>query len=139
MRVLVLALADHASVSQPGSKLNVNGIFDTIGSTAFPTLHPAAVLALRLQLDYEDRMAKHSLEIVIVNQDGKELTKLQNNVEVKEIAPGQRATLNQIVFLQQLQFKAPDRFSVVVKWNGEEKQRIPLDVLAIQAPPSAAG
>jgi hypothetical protein len=139
MRVLVAALADHASVSQPGDKLNVNGVFDTIYAAAFPTVLPAAALALRLQLDYEDRGSKHSVEVVIVNQDGKEFAKLQGGIEAPDIPPGQRVVVNQIIYFQQLAFQAQDKFSIVIKWNGDEKQRLPLDVLAIQATPPGGG
>lgn len=140
VRVLVAALADHASVSSPGDKLNVNGIFDTITTTAFPVILPAAALALRLQLDYEDRQpSKHVLEVVIVNQDGKEFAKLHGDIQAPDIPPGQRVTINNIIFFQQLAFQAADRFSIAIKWNGVEQQRLPLDVLAIPATPPGGG
>lgn len=137
MRVLIAALADHASVSQPGEKLNVNGVFDTIGAAGFPTALAAAALAIRLQLDYEDRKAKHSLEVVIVNQDGKEFAKIGSGIEAPEIRPGARVVVNQLIFFQRLVFQAPDKFSIVIRWNGDEKQRLSLDVVAVQAPPTA--
>src|SRR5215218_3045756 len=105
MRVLVAALADHASISQ-GDKLNVDGIFNMLHAPAFPVILPTAALALRLQLEYEDRNTNHSLEVVIVNQDGKEFAKLQGNIESPDIPPGQLVTINNIIFYQQLVFQA---------------------------------
>ena len=141
MRVLIAALADYASVSQPGDKLNVMGAFDTIGAPSFPVVHPTAVLALRLQLEYEDRASHHTLGILIVNQDGKEFAKIEGTVPTPEIPPGKRLVANHLVFFQQLHFEAPDRFSIVIRWDGEEKQRLPLDVVKITppVPPPAAG
>ncbi len=138
MRVLVAALADHASISQPGDKLNVNGAFNTILSPSFPVILPTAALALRLQLEYEDRQSKHSIEVVIVNQDGKEFAKLRGNVLAPDIPPGQVVTINNIIFYQQLIFQAPDKFSIVIRWNGDVVQRLPLDV-ALQAPSPSGG
>jgi hypothetical protein len=139
MRVLVAALADHASISQPGDKLNVNGIFNTVSAPGFPLLLPAASLALRIQLAYEDRKSKHKMEVVIVNQDGKEFAKVQGNVEVPEIPPGELVTINDIILLQQLVFKGPDKFSIVIRWDEDEKQRLPLHVVAIPTSPPDAG
>lgn len=134
MQVLIAALADYANVTQDG-KLNVMGAFDTIIAKQFPAVLPLAVIALRLTLDYEDRSAAHSLELVIVNQDGREFGKLEGRLEVPQIPPGQRATVNQVLTLQQLSFDRPDRFSVVIRWDGEERQRLPLDVVAVPASP----
>jgi len=131
MRILIAALADHASVSQPGNKLNVNGVFDTIGAKAFPMVLPTAVLALRIQFEYEDRKSNHSLDVIIVTQDGKELAKIEGQVTTTEIPPGQRLVANQLMVFQQLTFQAPDRFSIVIRWDGEEKQRLPLDVVKV--------
>lgn len=135
MRILIAALADSANVGTPGDKLNLMGVFDTIGAASFPTIHPTAALALRLQFDYEDRNSSHKLEVLILNQDGREFGKIEGKVEIGGIAPGGRATANQIFMLQQLRFQAPDRFSIVLRWDGKERQRLPLDVVAIPAPP----
>lgn len=136
MRVLIAALCDHANVAQPGDKLNLMGVFDTIGAAKFPAVHPVTALALRLQFDYEDRSSAHTLEVVIVNQDGREFAKIEGEVQTPEIPPGGRVTSNQVFVLQQLLFQTADRFSIVIRWDGEEKQRLPLDVVAVQAPPA---
>lgn len=96
---------------------------------------PLIVVALRLQLEYEDR-AEHALEVVIVTQDGKEFTKFQTNIEVEDIEPGRRVVINYLVFLQRLKFDAPERFSVSVRWDTHEEQRFPLDVALQEAPPA---
>lgn len=136
MRVLIAALADYANVTAEG-KLNVMGVFDTLSAPQFPVVHPVAVIALRLIFDYEDRNSQHSIELVIVTQDGREFAKLEGRVEIPSIPPGQRATVNQILILQQLKFDRPDKFSVIIRWDGDERQRLPLDVVAVQAPPQS--
>jgi len=137
VRILIAALAEYASISQPGNKLNVLGAFDTIGAHQFPVVHLQAVLALRMQFEYDDRSSRHALAIVIVNQDGKEFAKLEGPVQTPDIEPGKRNVTNHILILQQLRFKAPDQFSIIIKWDGEEQQRLPLDVVQIvQAPPA---
>jgi hypothetical protein len=133
MRVLIVALADYASVSQPGNKLNVMGVFDTIGAPAYPVMLPTMVIAIRLQLEYEDRSSTHELAVVIANQDGRELGRLEANVDVPMIQPGQRIVGNHILSVRQVTFQAPDKFSVRLLWDKDEIQRIPLDV--VLAPP----
>ncbi len=54
MKVQLAVLADQANVAPPG-KLNIMGIFDTIGAEKFPTTLAFMVLAIRLKLEYEDR------------------------------------------------------------------------------------
>jgi hypothetical protein len=137
VRVLVAALADHASISAD-DKLSINGIFDAIRPESreiFPLTLPIAYLALRLQLEYEDRDAKHTMEIIIENQDGKAFAKIEAELEIGPIPAGARIPINNVYQFQQLIFERPDKFSIVVLWDTEEKQRIPLDV-AVQAPPS---
>lgn len=135
MRVLIAALCDYANIAQPGNKLNVMGTFDSILALAFPTILPMATLALRLTFDYEDRESKHQLSVTIVNQDGKEFAKIEGELQIPPIPPGRRETANQIIVLQQLTFQRPDKFKIVIGWDGQEIQRLQLDVdLLPQAP-----
>jgi len=130
MRVIVAALADHAAVGQ-GDKLSISGIFDVISTEKFPTTHHHAYLALRFLFEYEDRNKKHKVEIVIQTQD-KPVAKFEAEVEIGPIPAGVRIPVNHVFEFQGLVFERPDKFSIVVLWDGEEKQRIPLDV-ALQA------
>jgi len=126
MRVIVAALCDHAAPGQ-NDKLNINGIFDIIWAEKFPTTHHHAYLALRLLFEYEDRNKKHTVEVVIENQD-RALARFEAEVEIGAIPPGVRIPVNHIFEFQQLVFERPDKFSIAILWDGEERQRIPLDV-----------
>ncbi|HEX9895397.1 MAG TPA: hypothetical protein VGA78_15820 [Gemmatimonadales bacterium] len=134
MKVLIAALADHANIAHPGDKLNLMGVFDVIGAPQFPVVHPGAVLAIRLELEYEDGERKHTLAVVIVNQDGKEFAKIETQMEVAKVKPGQRLTANHLLFFRHLAFRAPESFSVLIRWDGELKQTLPLDVVAVPPP-----
>jgi hypothetical protein len=71
MDVQVAVLADYANIAA-GDKLNVMGIFNTIFASAFPTVHPFMVLALRLRLGYEDGGKTHDLVVSLRDEDGRE-------------------------------------------------------------------
>ncbi|HLG05043.1 MAG TPA: hypothetical protein VI383_02755 [Gemmatimonadales bacterium] len=131
MRILIAALAEHASESSPGSKLNVSGVFDVIAAESFPTVLPAAALVLRLQFEYEDGERTHTLQIVLLTQDGEQVINIEDEIQMLRIAPGQRRTMNYIIHLQQLVFQFPERFSIDISWNREILQRLPLDVVAL--------
>src|SRR3990172_7761919 len=119
MRILVAALAEHASESSPGKKLNVNGVFDVIQAPSFPTVLPAAALVLRLQFEYEDGERTHALQIVLLTQDGEQLINIEDQIPMPKIAPGQRVMINQIIQLRQFVFPYPERFSIEISWNGQ--------------------
>ena len=83
MRILIAALAEHASESSPGSKLNVSGVFDVIAAESFPTVLPAAALVLRLQFEYEDGERTHTLQIVLLTQDGEQVINIEDEIQMQ--------------------------------------------------------
>ena len=131
MRLLVAALADYANVTADG-KLNVFGVFDTIfvPKDKFPAVHLLAVVALRLMFEYEDGDAHHILAVTLVNQDGREFARSEGAIDIPKIEPGNRAVVNQVLVLHQLRFDHPAKLAVAIRWDGDEKQRLPLDVVS---------
>src|SRR5689334_16697306 len=121
MRVLIAGLVDHANIAQPGDKLNLFGIFDTVGAASFPVTLAAATLALRLQFENSypenDGGRNGVLLILIVSQDGKEFGRIEGHLSVPPIAAGARMTMNHLITLRQVTFRSAQRLSIVIKWN----------------------
>ncbi len=82
MEVDFAILADSAQVV--GGKLYVlGGAFDTINSKKAPIIHSAMSLAFRLLFDAGEVDRTHNLEIVILDEDGKQIAKAGGPLMVK--------------------------------------------------------
>ena len=137
MRLQIAALADYANIAQ-GNKLNLMGVFDTIHVGNFPTVHPSMVLALRIQLEYEDGDREHTLDVKIEDEDGREIGKASAQAQVPRIAPGTQLTSNQILTFQGIRMRAAGRLIFRIEWNGEEVERVLLTVALVQQQPPQA-
>lgn len=135
MEVTLAALADGANIA-PGGKLNLLGVFDTIGMSRFPGIHGFMVLALRLRLNYEDGGKKHSLEVTMVDVDGKEIMHARNQLMVNKISPGEYAHTNHILNFVGTTYNKPGRFVFKLKWDGELTHEVHLKVAKTQPPGS---
>lgn len=88
MEIVLAAVADAANVSLHG-KLNILGTFDTIPAYASPVRAPQMVLAITLRAEYEDRCRTHTVELDLVDEDGRQLLTARAEPVVGEIQPGQ--------------------------------------------------
>lgn len=127
MKVQLAVLADQANVAPPG-KLNIMGIFDTIGAEKFPITLAFMVLAIRLKLEYEDREKTHELVISMQDEDGKEYINAKAKLKVEKVPPGETAHLNHILSFPGTRFGKPGKYSFRILWNGQEVDRVELRV-----------
>ena len=137
MIVEVAVVADYANMAD-GEKLNVMGMFDRIWATAFPAAHPSMVLAFRLRFDFDDRNKAHTMEIGLFDEDGHQFGGGSGAIEVGSIPAGQRQVISQILPFVGITFPHPGDYHFVLRWNGEEKARVPLTVAVRPTPPTAA-
>ena len=135
MRVEVAVLADYANIAE-GGKLNVMGMFDHIRAPSFPCVHPSMVLALRLRVEFEDRARDHAIEVRLVDEDGQLLGGGDGKISVGPIPPGEGQIVNQILPFVHAVFPKAGGYSFLVRWDGEEKARVPLSLTQV-APPAA--
>lgn len=133
MNVQLAVLADAANIA-PVGKLNVLGIFDTITASHFPIVHPAMVLAIRLRVDYDDGDRQHPLVVELRDEDGKVYLKGEASVALPKIPPGEFAHINQILNFAQPTFRAPGQYHFRILWDGEEKTRVDLKLVAAAKP-----
>jgi len=130
MELLTILAADYANIAQ-GGKLNVMGIFREIYATSFPAQHPSMVLIVKLGADLGEYGDSRNLRIRLVDPDGKEMVKFENNIEIPQPVNGQRPEVNAILALNGLVFPAPGRYPFSVQIDKDYKGQLPLDVVAI--------
>lgn len=137
MRISLAVFAERFELF-PNGNLNVFGIYESIAAEQFPLTLSALPLVFRIQLGYEDWSEEpHKLRLELVNQDSKSAGWMEVDVKVAKIAPGKRHVESKVATLNGVVFPKPDEYTLIMKWNGQEVQRVALSVTRAepQAPP----
>ncbi|MBI4369019.1 MAG: hypothetical protein HY547_02195 [Elusimicrobia bacterium] len=124
-------LADAAEVT--GGKLYVlGGAFDTIWIKEPPVTVPHMTLAMRFLFSPAEAGRQHSLEIIILDEDGKKLVNLQSNLNV-ERSQGLTMGIKQPVPIAlnffNIRFEKSGVYSVEILFNGSSLKSIPLRLM----------
>ena len=124
-------LADAADVSM--GKLHVlGGAFDTIHVQGFPASHPSLAVVLRLLLSPIDLDRKHTLQILLLDADGKPIASANGELMMPK-APGAPAGWKQAVLLPlrffNVPFKEEGHYSIEILANDKMLKAIPLRVV----------
>lgn len=130
MRVTLAVLADYANVSREG-KLNILGIFDIIHAKAFPCVHNQMQLVMRFEADIAERGRQKSIEVQLIDEDGKQIMRLEGQMKIGEIKPGELFTANQVLTLQNLLFEKPGTYRFDIFIDNQPQREVPLKVLHI--------
>lgn len=127
MEVDLALLADAATIDGSG-KLNILGIFDRLTTSSFPTRHPRLSLVLRFAAGL-DEVGKHEVGIVLKAPDGKELVRIDGEMN---LSPGGRAggavLVPHVLNMDGLVFPVAGRYAFDVRVDGEHHVSIPLSV-----------
>lgn len=131
MQVEWLILADAAQIA--GGKLFLlGGGWDVLHvNTAFPVRQRCAVAAA-FRVPWNETNQPHSIEIEVLDEDGRSLLKSGGQIEVGRppgLPPGldQRA---QLALDFELVFERPGTYVLVARVEDEEGQRVPFRVVA---------
>ena len=128
MEVDLGLLADAATIDGSG-KLNILGIFDRLGTGAFPTRHPRMALVLRFSAGVHE-VGKHEIEIVLKAPDGGEVVRIDGEMNLAA-GPGQVSSgvlVPHVLNLDGLVFPAPGLYAFDVSVDGKHHVLIPLTV-----------
>ena len=135
MEVDLALLADAATVDGSG-KLNILGIFDRLGTNAFPTRHPRLSLVLRFSAGVHE-VGKHAVAIALKGPDGAELMKIDGEMNLaagpRNVADGVKVP--HILNLDGLVFPKPGRYAFDVSVDGVHQVSLPL---AVEGPERSA-
>ena len=131
MDVTLAVLADYANISQDG-KLNIMGVFDVIYAEVFPTVHPEMKLVVQYEAGAVDVQATHSIEIQLMDADGRKPMVVGGQLAVGDIQPGFPLKANSILNIRNATFERPGDFVFNILVDGEVKHQVPLKVLQLQ-------
>ena len=128
MEVDLALLADAATIDGSG-KLNILGIFDRLGTTAFPTRHPRMSLVLRFSAGVHE-VGKHGVGIVLKAPDGKEVIRIDGemNLTAGPLSVSGGVLVPHILNMDGVVFPVAGRYSFDVIVDGEHHVSIPLTV-----------
>lgn len=126
MNIQVAILCDAAT--DDNGKLNLLGAFDTIYAPQLPAVHPQCAVALRVAFMSGDE-GEHKLVLNFVDADGRAiLPAIEIPVSVTLPDDAYFLTRNFIVNIQQLKFAEAGLYSVDLRFDGESRANIPLQV-----------
>jgi hypothetical protein len=126
MNIQVAILCDAAT--DDNGKLNLLGAFDTIYAPQMPAVHPQCAVALRVAFMSGDE-GEHKLALNFVDADGRAiLPAIEIPVTVALPDDAYFLTRNFIVNIQQLKFAEAGLYSVDLRFDGESRANIPLQV-----------
>lgn len=126
MKVELFALCDAATDS--GGKLNILGVFDTIGAAKTPAIHARCCIVLKMRFERIER-GDHKLKLNIVDQDGKFIIpSLEAPLSIEFPDAQSSATAQLILDLHNLSFHQFGEFSIDLAVDGRQEASIPLFV-----------
>lgn len=132
MHLDITAIADYANVAA-GDKLNINGIFDTIGATNFPARQPSMVFVLRMRTEWEDSEKEFDVRITLEDEDGQRSLEIQGKLTVGKVPPGMFGNVNQILQLRDVVFGRAGQYVFRVTIDGKEVRRHPLNLVEVES------
>lgn len=128
MQVALLLAADYANVAQ-GGKLNVMGIFDNIRAQTFPARHASMHLVVKLAADPGEGGQTRTITILLVDEDGGEMMRMSNDLQVPPQTGGRRPEMNFIMELRDLMFPRPGTYEFAVQVDRDTKATHAIHVL----------
>jgi hypothetical protein len=130
---LDFAFLSDAAEAEPGRKFYVlGGGIDQIAGPAFPLFHPHMSLLMRFLVHPTELDRKHRLDVRLVDADGRELAKIEGDIEASGSgAPGREAAVNMVINMANTRFENPGDYSVEVLMNNQHMKSLPLRVSQI--------
>jgi hypothetical protein len=137
MKVLMLIVADHASVEPGTGKLNILGAFRQIQAAHFPVQHHTMYLVIKLGGETGDKPNPHTLFVSFADEDGHELLNISTPFKMPRVNPGIQPEFNAVMEFRDLVFPHPGAYSFAVRVDKEDSATDQTAVHVIQTTPKA--
>ena len=140
MDVDFAVLADGVA-QRPDGKLDIFGAaFDTVFATSVPAMHPQMALAVRLLMSRQEAAHQHTVDVILLEADGLEITKARGVLQVSQadldrVPAGRRIAVGAVLQFSNVIFPRFGAYHFVVHWDGTEA-RTPISLYVAQAPGS---
>jgi hypothetical protein len=130
MPTLDFAFLADAAEAEPGRKFYVlGGGIDQIAGPAFPLVHPHMALLMRFLVHPAELGRRHRLEVRMVDADGRELAKIEGDVEAEAPDPvGREVGINMVINMTNTRFERPGDYAIDILMNNQFLKSLPLRV-----------
>ena len=136
MKITKALLADYANITREG-KLNVLGIFQTIGAITFPVRHPQMQLIFMWSADPTEAGRDRQIEIQMCDADGKKILGLTGPFKVPPPPqPGKMVEGNEILNLNGLVFEKAGAYKFNILVDNDLEGEASFDVVLVTPPPA---
>jgi len=133
MQLSFAHLADYANVTLD-QKLNVMGIFASLASASFPTVHPDMCVVVQLTARSPEYGRKFKVDVRLVDEDGTVIVPFEAELTVPHDDHGLPVNMNLIFRMVNTVLQKPGSYGVYILVDNDEKGSIPLDVIQITPP-----
>lgn len=131
---LILGVVADAANKAVGDKLNILGIFHTIGSAQFPVVHPHMALALEFRASPLEKGKSFEFEITLRGPDAQIAAQINGQLQIARDNPALSPILPMDINLHNLTFPVEGNYRFEISINGESKGEVALEVLRINVP-----
>ena len=128
---LILGVVADAANKAVGDKLNILGVFHTIGAAQFPVTHPHLALALEFRAAPYEKGRSFRIEINLRDPDGKAMFDMQGDLQLAPEAPVLRPIVPMDINIHNLVFPSPGDYRFEISVNGDLVGEVPLEILRI--------
>jgi len=129
VKVRFAVLADYVNISQEG-KINILGVFDFILAAQLPIIHHEMQLIMRFEADISERGQQKELEVLLSDQQGQEVLKLQGRMTIGDAKPGDLLLFTHVLTLRNIEFKKEGDYQFSIYVDGQLGSHAQLKVVA---------
>lgn len=128
---LILGVVADAANKAVGDKLNILGVFHTIGSAQFPVVHPHLALALEFRANPLDKGKTFNFQIDLLGPDAQNVAQMGGQMQIAANSPMLSPIVPMDLNLHNLQFPVEGNYRFEISINGEAKGRIELELVKL--------
>jgi len=135
MPKLDFAFLADSTEAEPGRKFYVlGGGIDSIGANAFPVVHPHVALLIRVLVHPTESERAHTLEVRLIDEDGRELARMEGNFQAGGGPPGRELPVNISLTLSNIRFERSGDYSIELLLDSQHVKSLPLRVYQVEQP-----
>ncbi len=136
MPTLDFAFLCDAAEAEPGRKFYVlGGGIDQIAGPEFPLVHPHMSLLMRFVVHPAELGRAHHLKVRMVDADGRELARIEGDIETQAGEPtGREVGVNMVINLANTRFEQPGDYQLDITMNNQFQRSLGLRVSQVPAP-----
>jgi hypothetical protein len=121
MKLDFFQVADAANVTGNG-KLNVLGVFNSLNPQAYPYRHPSMTVIIKFRLELGEYGQERGFALQLRDEDGALILEIPGKLPVTELdSNGRRRDIHLIVQLNNVTFKSPGSYQLLVKVDKDQK------------------